>query len=106
MPIITLCPAQTVGDRLLLGVGNTVIVLVAVLEQPLPPVPVTEYVVDVVGTNPTPFVTPPDQTYEVAPLPVRIMEVPAQIVEAVELATTKIQFGLYLNIVPRLFAPP
>ncbi len=57
-------PAQTVDAvEFAVTVGNefTVIVLVAVLMQPFPSVPVTVYVEVPEGTNETPFVTPPVQ---------------------------------------------
>ena len=56
------------------------------MEHPFAFVPVTVYVVVDVGINPTPFVIPPDQTYDVAPLPDNVTDDPAHTV--LELAVT------------------
>jgi hypothetical protein len=63
------------------GKGLTVIVIVLVLLQPFDPVPVTVYVVVEEGMNETPFVTPPVQLYEFAPVPFKVTDVPAHTVE-------------------------
>ena len=60
---VTEAPAQTVVDAVAVTLGNafTVMVVVAVLIQPLAAVPVTVYVAVDAGTKETPLVTPPVQ---------------------------------------------
>ena len=55
------------------GKGFEVTLIVDVLVQPLPSVPVTVYVaVPKAGTKATLFETPPVQEYELAPLPLKV----------------------------------
>ena len=65
-----------------MGKGLTVTVTFAVLVQPFPSVPVTVYVVVVVGLTKTevPESNPGIHEYVTAPPPVKEVEVPAQIV--------------------------
>ena len=67
----------------MVGIEFTVIVLTDVFTHPFPSVPVTVYVVVVVGENATPFVTPPVQVYVLAPVPFKVVELPLQITEPV-----------------------
>ena len=88
--IVALKPLHTDGvDGVIATVGEELTVIVIVL-VPLhdPVVPVTVYVVVAVGIKPTPFVTPPDHEYEVAPPPVSVTEVPAHTVLADAFAVT------------------
>jgi len=91
---VTVVPLQTVVPGLALavtfGAGFTVIFILAVLVHPAASVPVTVYVFDVTGTNPTPSVTPPVQLYDVAvPPPVNVTVVPLQtVVPGLALAVT------------------
>jgi hypothetical protein len=73
------------------GAGLTVIVRVEVLVHPLALVPVTVYVVVVVGDTVTdePVKLPGIQAYVDAPLPVRVVELPAQIVGFVAVVVTE-----------------
>ena len=83
-------PAQMlVDDALATTVGNglTVIVMVAVLLQPLAFVPVTVYVVVLAGfTIGLPLKLPGIQLYVVPPVALRVEEAPAQIVAGDALA--------------------
>ena len=63
------------------GKGFTVIVLTAVFVQPFTAVPVTVYVAVVVGEKATPFNTPPDHVYVLAPVPFNVTEAPLHITE-------------------------
>lgn len=81
---------QTVVDtgiEVILNNGDalTVTVLVAVLVQPFDDVPVTVYVVVVVGVNAIPFVMPPDHAYVLAPLAVKVTGKPEHTVGVVGL---------------------
>jgi hypothetical protein len=64
-----------------LGYELTVIVIEAELVQPFALAPVTVYVVVEEGRKETPFVTPPVQLYELAPVPNNVICDPAQTVE-------------------------
>ena len=64
------------------------IVVVVEFVQPLISVPVTVYVLVEVGIKLTPSVTPPDHVYVVAPLALKVTDLPSQTVEAFELAVT------------------
>ena len=72
----------------IVGAAFTVIVMVSVSTHPLPLVPVTVYVVVVVGEIGTPSLAPLSHVYEVAPDPVKVTESPSQMVVAVALAVT------------------
>ena len=80
------------------GTGLTVIVLVAVAEQPAV-VPVTVYVVVAEGMNETPFVTPPVQVYEAAPPPFSVTDCPWQTVVALAVLVT---VGTGLTVINRV----
>lgn len=87
-------PAQiVVFEAVVVTVGNglTVMVRVAVFVQPAADVPVTVYVVVVVGDTFTdaPVKLPGIQAYVDAPLPVRVVELPAQIVVFVAVVVTE-----------------
>ena len=79
---VTAVPAQTVWlpPALTLGAAFTVTVACAVLLQPLAAVPVTVYVVVVVGVKATALLTPLFHAYVVAPDPLKVTAVPAQTV--------------------------
>lgn len=78
-------PAQMVvvaDEAVTFGAGFTVMVRVAVAAHPLAAVPVSVYVVVVAGETDTgdPLRLPGIQLYVAAPLPVRVVVLPAQIV--------------------------
>lgn len=86
-------PAQMVVlEAVVVTVGNglTVMVRVAVFVQPAADVPVTVYVVVVVGDTFTeaPVKLPGIQAYVDAPLPVRVVELPEQMVVLVAVVVT------------------
>jgi hypothetical protein len=78
-------PAQKedAGDAVasVAGIGFTVTVIAAVFVHPFPLVPVTVYVVVEEGGKETPFEMPPVQLYIVPPVPLRVTDVPAHIVD-------------------------
>lgn len=79
-----------VAEVVTVGVGLTVTNTVPVFEQPAPTVPVTVYVVVVVGETVTevPLSDPGIQVYVVAPLPVSVVLFPEQIVAGEAVAVT------------------
>lgn len=86
---VVVLPAQMVPLEIVavtFGVAFTVMTCVAVFEQPAETVPVTVYVVVVVGETVTevPLSDPGIHVYVVAPLPVSVAELPEQIVAPVE----------------------
>ena len=97
---VTTVPAQTVDDgetvAPTVGIALTVIVWVAVLEQPLE-VPVTVYVAVAPGVNAVPLVTPPVQLYEEAPVPLNVTAVPAQTVDDGETVAPTV--GIVLTVI-------
>jgi len=70
------------------GKAFTVIVRVDVFEHVFASVPVTVYVVVVLGVNATPLFAPPVQLYDVAPVPLMVTDVPAHTVDAVVVEPT------------------
>jgi len=77
---VNVVPTQTSARLLIVGIGFTVTTTSSVFKQPLPSVPVTVYVIVVVGIKDTPLVTPLSQEYEVAPAPLSVTLVPAHTV--------------------------
>ena len=93
-------PATTVGN------GLTVIVTVEVFVQPLAFVPVTVYVVVLVGlTTGLPLRLPGIQVYVAAPLALKVDEAPTQIVVDDALATT-VGNGLTVIVTVEVFVQP
>jgi hypothetical protein len=88
-----------VAEAVTVGVGVTVTVICAWLVQPFAPVPVTVYVVVVVGVTVTgePFRFPGFHVYDVAPLPLRSVEPPLQMVVLVADAVT-VGVGLTVTV--------
>jgi hypothetical protein len=96
---VAVCPAQMVGElTVTTGKGFTVMVFTAVLVHPLTLVPVTVYVVVTVGEikidEP---MAPVFQVYVLAPLAVKVVVLPKQIIEFV--AVTVIVGGGFTVIV-------
>ena len=86
------------------GVVFTVTVTCAVEVQPFPAVPVTVYVIVVVGETEIgdPEILPGFQTYVDAPPPVRLVELPVQIVGEAVVAVT---VGEGLTVMVRVAVP-
>ena len=82
------------------GAEFTLIIIVLLVMQPNPLSPSTVYVVVVVGetTVVVPVNAPGFHVYDVAPLPVKVAEEPAQIVLEEALAVT-VAFGLTTNVI-------
>ena len=99
---VTDVPAQTAdaGDVVeeTVGVGFTVIVVVAVFVQPFTSVPVTVYVLVVTALNATAFVTPPVHEYVLAPVPFNVTIVPEQTVVAGEAVEETVGNGFTVTV--------
>jgi hypothetical protein len=88
------------------GVGLTVIVVVAVFVQPLALVPVTVYVVVARGVNGTPFVTPPVHVYVVAPVPFSVTAVPLHTVVPGDAVEDTAGNGFTTTVIVAVFVHP
>lgn len=88
------------------GNGLTVTRTVDVFVHPFTFVPVTVYVVVDTGVNATLLVTPPDQVYEVAPVPFSVMLVPAQTVVPGVAVDETVGNGLTVMVVVAVFVHP
>ena len=86
-------------DAVTFGAGFTVMVRVAVDVHPLAAVPVSVYVVVVVGETVTgdPLRLPGIQLYVAAPLPVMVVELPAQMVPP-EVVVVTVGVGLTVMV--------
>jgi hypothetical protein len=91
--------AVGVAEAVTVGVGVTINVTVAVEVQPMPLAPVKVYVVVEPGVTVTlaPVSAPGFQVYEVAPLPVKVAELPLQIAVG-ELAALTVGIGFTVSI--------
>jgi len=91
------------------GVGNglTVTVNCAVLVQPFPSVPVTVYVVVDAGVTEIgePLMLPGFQLYDVAPLPVSVVDAPAQMV-AEDAEAVTVGVGLTVTVTCAVLLQP
>ena len=77
----------------------------ALLLQPLASVPVTVYVLVMVGVKAAPFVTPFVQTYELAPVPLNDVVKPIHITELVVVEPT-VGNGLTVIVLCAVFTQP
>lgn len=88
------------------GNGFTVIVVVAVFEQPFASVPVTVYVCVEVAVNATPLVTPPLHVYDVPPVPFSVTIVPVHTVDAGDAVEPIVGSGFTVTVMVAVLVQP